>query len=197
MSYIIEPMSALVQGLSKLPGIGGKTAQRLAYHLLTMPKEQAQALAQSILTATEQVRFCSVCGNMTDQEVCSICKDASRDHSTICVVRDARDILAMERGRIYRGLYHVLGGTLSPMEGIGPDQLRIKELLKRMDGVQEVILATNPDVEGEATAVYLHRLLQPMGVCVSRIAHGVPVGGDLEYTDDVTLQKAMEGRREM
>lgn len=197
MSYIIEPMSALVQGLSKLPGIGGKTAQRLAYHLLTMPKEQAQALAQSILTATEQVRFCSVCGNMTDQEVCSICKDASRDHSTICVVRDARDILAMERGRIYRGLYHVLGGTLSPMEGIGPDQLRIKELLKRMDGVQEVILATNPDVEGEATAVYLHRLLQPMGVRVSRIAHGVPVGGDLEYTDDVTLQKAMEGRREM
>ena len=134
---------------------------------------------------------------MTDQEVCSICKDASRDHSTICVVRDARDILAMERGRIYRGLYHVLGGTLSPMEGIGPDQLRIKELLKRMDGVQEVILATNPDVEGEATAVYLHRLLQPMGVRVSRIAHGVPVGGDLEYTDDVTLQKAMEGRREM
>lgn len=197
MSYIIEPMSALVQGLSKLPGIGGKTAQRLAYHLLTMPKEQAQALAQSILTATEQVRFCSVCGNMTDQEVCSICKDASRDHGTICVVRDARDILAMERGRIYRGLYHVLGGTLSPMEGIGPDQLRIKELLKRMDGVQEVILATNPDVEGEATAVYLHRLLQPMGVRVSRIAHGVPVGGDLEYTDDVTLQKAMEGRREM
>ena len=197
MSYIIEPMSALVQGLSKLPGIGGKTAQRLAYHLLTMPKEQAQALAQSILTATEQVRFCSVCGNMTDQEVCSICKDASRDHSTICVVRDARDILAMERGRIYRGLYHVLGGTLSPMEGIGPDQLRIKELLKRMDGVQEVILATTPDVEGEATAVYLHRLLQPMGVRVSRIAHGVPVGGDLEYTDDVTLQKAMEGRREM
>lgn len=197
MSYIIEPMSALVQGLSQLPGIGGKTAQRLAYHLLTMPKEQAQALAQSILTATEQVRFCSVCGNMTDQEVCSICKDASRDHSTICVVRDARDILAMERGRIYRGLYHVLGGTLSPMEGIGPDQLRIKELLKRMDGVQEVILATNPDVEGEATAVYLHRLLQPMGVRVSRIAHGVPVGGDLEYTDDVTLQKAMEGRREM
>lgn len=197
MSYIIEPMSALVQGLSKLPGIGGKTAQRLAYHLLTMPKEQAQALAQSILTATEQVRFCSVCGNMTDQDVCSICNDASRDRSTICVVRDARDILAMERGRIYRGLYHVLGGTLSPMEGIGPDQLRIRELLKRMDGVEEVILATNPDVEGEATAVYLYRLLQPMGVRVSRIAHGVPVGGDLEYTDDVTLQKAMEGRRAM
>ena len=197
MSYIIEPMSALVQGLSKLPGIGGKTAQRLAYHLLTMPKEQAQALAQSILAATEQVRFCSVCGNMTDQDVCSICNDASRDRSTICVVRDARDILAMERGRIYRGLYHVLGGTLSPMEGIGPDQLHIRELLKRMDGVQEVILATNPDVEGEATAVYLYRLLQPLGVRVSRIAHGVPVGGDLEYTDDVTLQKAMEGRRAM
>ena len=197
MEYFPPALENLVEHFAKLPGIGRKTAQRLAYHLLTMPKEQAQALAQSILTATEQVRFCSVCGNMTDQEVCSICKDASRDHSTICVVRDARDILAMERGRIYRGLYHVLGGTLSPMEGIGPDQLRIKELLKRMDGVQEVILATNPDVEGEATAVYLHRLLQPMGVRVSRIAHGVPVGGDLEYTDDVTLQKAMEGRREM
>ena len=197
MSYYIEPLSLLVEQLAKLPGIGGKTAQRLAYHILTLPKEQARTLADSILSASEKVRFCRICGNMTDQEVCSICTDATRDSQMICVVRDARDIMSMERARIYRGLYHVLGGTLSPMDGVGPDQLHIKELLNRLDGVKEVVLATNPDVEGEATAVYLFRLLQPMGIRVSRIAHGVPVGGDLEYTDDVTLQKAMEGRREM
>ncbi len=197
MSYYIEPLSLLVEQLAKLPGIGGKTAQRLAYHILTLPKEQARALADAIASASEKVRFCRICGNMTDQEVCSICTDPTRDSQMICVVRDARDIMSMERARIYRGLYHVLGGTLSPMDGIGPDQLRIKELLSRLDGVKEVVLATNPDVEGEATAVYLFRLLQPMGIRVSRIAHGVPVGGDLEYTDDVTLQKAMEGRREM
>ena len=197
MSYYIEPLSLLVEQLAKLPGIGGKTAQRLAYHILTLPKEQARALADAIASASEKVRFCRICGNMTDQEVCSICTDPTRDSQMICVVRDARDIMSMERARIYRGLYHVLGGTLSPMDGIGPDQLRIKELLSRLDGVKEVVLATNPDVEGEATAVYLFRLLQPMGIRVSRIAHGVPVGGDLEYTDDVTLQKAMEGRREL
>ena len=197
MSYYIEPLSLLVEQLAKLPGIGGKTAQRLAYHILTLPKEQARALADAIASASEKVRFCRICGNMTDQEVCSICTDPTRDSQMICVVRDARDIMSMERARIYRGLYHVLGGTLSPMDGLGPDQLRIKELLSRLDGVKEVVLATNPDVEGEATAVYLFRLLQPMGIRVSRIAHGVPVGGDLEYTDDVTLQKAMEGRREM
>ena len=154
-------------------------------------------MADSIVSACEKVRFCSICGNMTDQDVCSICTDPTRDSQMICVVRDARDIMSMERARIYRGLYHVLGGTLSPMDGIGPDQLRIKELLSRLEGVKEVVLATNPDVEGEATAVYLFRLLQPLGIRVSRIAHGVPVGGDLEYTDDVTLQKAIEGRREM
>ena len=181
MSYVIESLSLLTEQLAKLPGIGGKTAQRLAYHILTMPKAKAKELAASILTATEHARFCSVCGNLTDQDPCSICTD----------------VMAMERGRVFRGKYHVLGGALSPMDGIGPDQLRIKELLARLEGVDEVVIATNPDVEGEATAVYLWRLLSPMGIRVSRIAHGVPVGGDLEYTDDVTLQKAMEGRRIM
>ena len=197
MSYSIESLSLLTEQLSRLPGIGGKTAQRLAYHILTMPKAKAHELAASIETATEHARFCSICGNLTDQDPCSICTDATRDESVICVVRDARDVMAMERGRVFRGKYHVLGGTLSPMDGIGPDQLRIKELLARLNGVKEVVIATNPDVEGEATAVYLWRLLSPMGIRVSRIAHGVPVGGDLEYTDYVTLQKAMEGRREM
>ena len=197
MSYVIESLSLLTEQLAKLPGIGGKTAQRLAYHILTMPKAKAKELAASILTATEHARFCSVCGNLTDQDPCSICTDATRDGSVLCVVRDARDVMAMERGLVFRGKYNVLGGALSPMDGIGPDQLRIKELLARLEGVDEVVIATNPDVEGEATAVYLWRLLSPMGIRVSRIAHGVPVGGDLEYTDDVTLQKAMEGRRIM
>jgi len=197
MSYSIKPLSDLVQALSSLPGIGGKTAQRLAYHILTMPKEKAEAIAQTILKSTSAVRFCGVCGNMTDQDECAICSDLSRDRNKICVVRDARDVIAIERGRAFRGLYHVLGGTLSPMEGIGPDQLRIKQLLSRLGGISEVILATNPDVEGEATAMYLWRLLTPFGLKISRIAHGVPVGSDLEYTDEVTLQKAMEGRREM
>ncbi len=197
MSYSIRPLSDLVQVLSGLPGIGGKTAQRLAYHILTMPAEKARHMAQTILDATGSVRICSICGNMTDRDECAICTDPSRDKSRICVVRDARDVIAMERGRAFHGLYHVLGGTLSPMEGIGPDQLRIKSLLSRLDGVEEVILATNPDVEGEATAMYLWRLLNPFGVKITRIAHGVPVGSDLEYTDEVTLQKAMEGRREM
>ncbi len=197
MSYSIKPLSDLVQALSELPGIGGKSAQRLAYYILSMPKEKAKEMARTIIEASEAVRFCKACGNITDRDECAICTDISRDQSRICVVRDARDVIAMERSGAFRGLYHVLGGTLSPMGGIGPEQLRIKELLGRMDGVEEVILATNPDVEGEATAVYLWRLLAPLGVCVSRIAHGVPVGSDLEYTDEVTLQKAMEGRREM
>lgn len=197
MSYSIKPLSDLIEALSNLPGIGGKSAQRLAYHILSMPKEKANQMAKTIVAASEAVRFCKTCGNMTDRDECAICTDMSRDRSKICVVRDARDVIAMERSSAFRGLYHVLGGTLSPMTGIGPDQLRIKDLLVRLSDVEEVILATNPDVEGEATAVYLWRLLMPMGVRVSRIAHGVPVGSDLEYTDEVTLQKAMEGRREM
>lgn len=197
MSYMIEPLGALIEQLAKLPGIGGKTAQRLALHIITAPEEQARALAASITHARESIRQCALCGNITDAEVCSICSDETRNKASICVVRDARDIMAMERARIYRGLYHVLGGTISPIDGIGPDDLRVKELMGRLDGVNEIVIATNPDVEGEATAVYLSRLLKPLGVTVSRIAHGVPVGGDLEYTDDVTLQKALEGRREM
>lgn len=197
MSYMIEPLSQLASQLGKLPGVGSKTAQRLAYYIATMPKEDAQTLADSITQARARIHECAVCGNLTDSETCSICTDPTRDTSVICVVRDARDVMAMERARIFRGLYHVLGGTLSPMDGIGPDDIRIKPLLGRLNGVQEIILATNPDVEGEATAVYLARLLKQLGTRTSRIAHGVPVGGDLEYTDDVTLQKALEGRREL
>ena len=197
MSYSIKPLSDLVQALSGLPGIGSRSAQRIAYHILSMPKQKARDMAHTILNASDSVRFCSICGNMTDREQCALCTDMSRDRSKICVVRDARDVIAIERGRVFRGLYHVLGGTISPMAGIGPDQLRIKELLGRLEGVEEVILATNPDVEGEATAMYIWRLLSPLGVRISRIAHGVPVGSDLEYTDEVTLQKALEGRRDM
>ncbi len=197
MSYSIRPLSDLVESLSGLPGIGGKSAQRLAYYILSMPKEKAKEMARTIVEASQAVQFCKFCGNMTDRDECAICTDMSRDRTKICVVRDARDVIAMERGSGFRGLYHVLGGTLSPMTGMGPDQLRIRELLDRVNDVEEIILATNPDVEGEATAVYLWRLLSPLGIRVSRIAHGVPVGSDLEYTDEVTLQKAMEGRREM
>ena len=197
MSYIIEPLAKLTAHLSSLPGIGGKTAQRLAYHIITMGAADAQALAGSIVEAVESVRYCKVCGNLTDQEICSICSDTTRDHSILCVVKDARDIMAMERARVFRGVYHVLGGTISPMDGVGPDDLRIKELLERLPEAREVVLATNPDVEGEATAIYLGRLIKPLGVKVSRIAHGVPVGGDLEYTDDMTLLKSFEGRRDL
>ena len=197
MSYIIEPLARLTEQLAGLPGIGGKTAQRLAYHIITMNPEDAEGMAQSIVEAVHAIKFCEVCGNITDMEVCSICGDETRDHGTICVVRDARDIMAMERARVFRGVYHVLGGTISPMDGISPDDLSIKELLSRLEDAKEVILATNPDVEGEATAVYLSRLIKPLGVEVTRIAHGVPVGGDLEYTDDVTLLKSFEGRREI
>lgn len=197
MSYSIEPLSNLSQQLAKLPGIGSKTAQRLALFIATMPMEDAFGLSESIEHARTSVKLCSTCGNLTDMDVCSICTDSTRDTSTICVVKDARDVMAMERARIYRGLYHVLGGTISPMDNIGPDDIRIKELLARLGGVKEVIIATNPDVEGETTAIYIARLLKPIGVKVTRIAHGVPVGGDLEYTDDVTLQKAMEGRRDI
>ncbi len=197
MSYIIEPLAKLTAHLSSLPGIGGKTAQRLAYHIITMGAADAQALAGSIVEAVESVCYCKVCGNLTDQEICSICSDPTRDHSILCVVKDARDIMAMERARVFRGVYHVLGGTISPMDGVGPDDLRIKELLERLPEAREVVLATNPDVEGEATAIYLGRLIKPLGVKVSRIAHGVPVGGDLEYTDDMTLLKSFEGRRDL
>ena len=193
----IEPIVRLTTQLSRLPGIGQKTAQRLAYHILDLPVSQAQELAAAIIAAREKVVDCPICGTYTDVSPCGICSDTARDGSILCVVCDAKDVLAMERTREFHGKYHVLHGVLSPVDGIGPNDIRINELLERVKfgGVKEVIIATNPDVEGEATASYIARLLKPMGVSCSRIAHGIPIGGNLEYTDEVTLAKAMEGRR--
>lgn len=193
----IEPIATLVANLAKLPGVGRKTAQRLAYHILAMPRDEVRTLAESIWQAKKRTHACEICGNYTDGDSCEICRDLTRDASTICVVRDPRDVAAMERMHEFHGLYHVLGGTISPVDGVGPEQLRVRELLDRLSDVQEVIIATNPDIEGEATAAYLARLLKPMGVRVTRIAHGMPVGGDLEYTDEVTIARAMQGRREL
>lgn len=194
--YSIEALNILQEWFAKLPGIGPKSAARLAYRVIEMDPAEVKQFAQDMYAARLAVRHCAVCGNLTDREVCPICADEKRDKHTICVVKDVRDVMAIERGREYRGVYHVLGGVISPLDGIGPDEIRIKELLARVrDGVQEVILATNPDVKGEATAVYIHQLLEPLGVKVTRIAHGVPVGGELEYADDVTLMKSLEGRR--
>jgi len=198
MSYYAEPLSHLIDELSRLPGIGPKTAQRLAFYILKMPKDRVAKLTEAISGARESIIYCSVCGNFTDADPCSICSATYRDRTTIMVVEDPRDVVALEKTRDYKGLYHVLHGAISPLEGIGPDDIKIKELLSRVsDGVREVILATNPDVEGEATAMYIARLLKPLGLKVTRIAHGVPVGGDLEYTDEVTLTRALEGRREI
>ncbi len=199
MSETIEPIASMAAELNRLPGIGKKTAQRLAYFIASMPLEDVRTLSVAIWQGRKAVRFCETCGNYASSDTCSVCADPSRHNGQICVVRDPRDVAAIERMHEYVGLYHVLHGTLSPMDGIGPDQIRIRELLERLEKekVSEVILATNPDVEGEATASYLARLLKPLGVRCTRIAHGVPVGGDLEYTDEVTLLKAMEGRREV
>lgn len=195
----IEPIARMVAELSHLPGIGQKTAQRLAYHIASMPLEDVRNLATALWQGRKAIRYCEVCGNYAAGETCEICANAERHNGQICVVRDPRDVAAMERMHDYHGLYHVLHGTLSPMDGIGPDDIHIRELVTRLqDGsVNEVILATNPDIEGEATATYIARLLKPMGLRVTRIAHGVPVGSDLEYADEVTLSKAMEGRREL
>ena len=194
-----KSLEILTARLNRLPGIGIKTAQRLAYHILSLPEEEVEGLAGAITDATRRIRYCPVCGNFTEEELCDICSDVKRDRSLICVVKDARDVSYMERMREYRGLYHVLGGTLSPMDGVGPEDIRIKELIDRVNegGVQEVILATNPDVEGEATAAYIAKQLKPLGVKASRIAHGIPIGGNLEYVDEITLFKAMENRREV
>ena len=199
MSETIEPIASMAAELNRLPGIGKKTAQRLAYFIASMPLEDVRTLSVAIWQGRKAIRFCETCGNYASSDTCSVCSDPSRHNGQICVVRDPRDVAAIERMHEYGGLYHVLHGTLSPMDGIGPDQIRIRELLERLEKekVSEVILATNPDVEGEATASYLARLLKPLGVRCTRIAHGVPVGGDLEYTDEVTLLKAMEGRREV
>lgn len=199
MSQHVAPLAKLIEHFRRLPGIGAKSATRLAYHILTLDPAQAQSLAQAIIDAKEKIRYCSVCFSLTDCDPCGICQAENRDRSMICVVEEPQDVAAMERTREFRGLYHVLHGALSPLDGIGPEQLRVKELLLRLQSghVREVIMATNPDVEGEATAMYLAKLLKPLGVKVTRIGHGLPVGGDLEYADEVTLSKAMENRREM
>lgn len=199
MAGQIEPIARMVSQLSRLPGIGQKSAQRLAYYIVGLPEDQVHELAAAIWQGRKAVKYCSICGNYTASDPCDICADEARHNGILCVVRDPRDVAAIERMRDYRGGYHVLHGTISPMEGIGPEDIRIRELLERVgrEDVQEVILATNPDIEGEATAAYIARLLKPMGIRVTRIAHGLPVGGDLEYTDEVTLSKAIEGRREM
>lgn len=193
----IEPIEKLTTQLARLPGIGHKTAQRLAYHILGVPEAQALELADAIIAARRDVQDCPICGTYTDVTPCAICADEKRDGSVICVVCDPRDVTAMEKTREFSGKYHVLQGVLSPMDGVGPNDIRINELVERVKkgGVREVILATNPDVEGEATASYIARLLKPMGVACTRIAHGIPIGGNLEYTDEVTLAKALEGRR--
>ena len=198
MQYI-APLAKLIEHFRALPGIGTKTAVRLAYHVLDMDIKEAKALAEAIVEAREKIGYCSVCCNLSDEDPCRICAAEARDHSMICVVEQPQDVAAMERMRDYRGVYHVLHGALSPLEGIGPENLRIKELLNRLRGneVQEIIMATNPNVEGEATAMYIARLLKPLGIRVTRIAHGLPVGGDLEYADEVTLSKAMENRVEL
>ena len=193
-------LNKLINELGKLPGIGGKTAQRLAFHILSLSEREAEALAESIVSAKKNLRYCSECGNLTDLDKCLICSDATRDRSVICVVETPQDVVAMERIREYRGLYHVLHGAISPAEGIGPNDINLKSLITRLqasDEVKEVIIATNPNIEGEATAMYISRLLKPAGIKVTRIAHGIPVGGDLEYADEVTLLKAIEGRREL
>lgn len=194
-----EPIAKLIDAFSRLPGIGNKTAGRLAFHTLRMKEEDVVEFAKALVAVKRNLVYCSVCCNITDTDPCRICADKSRDRSSICVVQEAKDVVAMERTKEFRGYYHVLHGAISPMEGIGPDELRVAELLQRLadDRVQELILATNPNIEGEATAMYLSRLIKPFGLRVTRIAHGLPVGGDLEYADEVTLSKALEGRREL
>lgn len=199
MKYYAKPLGKLINELSRLPGIGGKTAQRLAFHILSMDEKEAKGLADAIIDAKTNMKYCSVCGNLTDTDPCAICSDPARSHETICVVETPKDVVAMERIKEFTGLYHVLHGAISPMEGIGPEDINLKQLIVRLqqEDVNEIILATNPNIEGEATAMYIARLVKPSGIKVSRIAHGIPVGGDLEYADEVTLLKAVEGRREL
>lgn len=197
--HYAKPLARLVGELEKLPGIGPKSAQRVAFHILRTGEDEARVLAESILEVKQRISTCPTCFNFTDQELCEVCRDPRRDRTTICVVADPRDLVAMEKTNEYRGAYHVLGGVISPMDGIGPDMLKVRELTERVavDSVKEVILATNPTVEGDTTAMYLARLLKPFGVKVTRIAHGMPVGGDLDYADQATLIQALEWRREM
>lgn len=194
MDIFIEPIGRLINQFSKLPGVGKKTAQRYAYKVIGMTDAEAKEFAQSIVECKHKVRYCKVCGNFTEEEVCDICK--KRADSAICVVKEPKDVIAMEKLHEFKGVYHVLHGVISPMDGVGPNDIRIKELLARINGnVHEVIMATNPDVEGEATAMYIAKLLKPLGVNVTRLAHGIPVGGELEYTDEVTLSRALSERK--
>ncbi len=199
MRYYAKPLNNLISQLSKLPGIGGRTAQRLAFHILSMDEKDVMAIVDAIIEGKRSMKYCSVCGNLTDEDPCGICADTARDRKVVCVVENARDVAAMERMREYNGLYHVLHGAISPMEGIGPEDINLKSLITRLreSEIDEVILATNPNIEGEATAMYIARLIKPSGIKATRIAHGIPIGGDLEYTDEVTLSKAIEGRREL
>ena len=197
MAAFIEPIGKLVNQFARLPGVGTKTALRYAYKIINMTEDEAAEFAEAVINAKKNVRYCKICGNFTDKEVCDVC--STRDHSVICVVKEPKDVMAMEKAHEFKGVYHVLHGTISPMEGVTPDDIRIKELLARISdgGVKEVIMATNPDVEGEATAMYLARLLRPFGVRVTRLAYGIPVGGHLEFADDATLMRALEGRRDI
>ncbi len=192
-------LERLVEAFARLPGVGSKSAQRMAFYVLGLEPEEAKSFADAILAAKREVHRCSVCQNLTDSDICPICADARRDHSQVCVVSDPKDLIAMERSREYNGVYHVLHGVISPMNRTGPDDIAIKELLERINagGISEIIMATNPDTEGEATAMYISRLIKPLGVTVTRIAYGIPVGSNLEFADDATLFRALEGRREM
>jgi recombination protein RecR len=198
VNELAPPLERAVHELAKLPGVGKKTAQRLAFHLLQVPRDEVVALAQALLELRERIRLCADCYNLSEQERCHVCTDPKREQTVVCVVEDPGNLLAIERTRAYRGLYHVLGGALSPLKDKGPDDLRLRELMERVGrgSFSEVVLATNPDVEGEATAVYISRLLKPLGLKVTRLAQGLPAGGDLEYTDGLTLRRAFEGRRE-
>lgn len=199
MQYFVPPVARLIEAFQKLPGIGRKTAQRLAFYILAMPESTAKEFAQALLDAKEQVRMCEVCQNLTDESPCAMCSDPKRNHKIICVVESPKDVIAMDKTKDFHVVYHVLHGVLSPLDGVGPDDIRLKELLNRVTegDVEEVIMATNPNIEGEATAAYAAKLLKPFGVKVTRIANGVPIGADLEYADEVTLSKALEGRHEM
>lgn len=199
MGYEVAPLSRLVEQFERLPGIGRKTAQRLALFVLNMPDGEAERFAQAVLDARQNIHHCKVCCNLTDDELCPVCRNTNRDHSTICVVEDPRDVIAFEKTREFSAVYHVLHGCISPMDGIEPDQLKIKELLRRISagGVEEVIMATNPTIEGEATAMYISKLIKPLGVKCTRLAYGIPVGGDLVYADEVTLKRAIDGRSEL
>lgn len=199
MARNVVPLTNLVEQFERMPGIGHKSAQKLAFYILNMSKDEAQKFADNILLAHEKIHRCSVCCDLTDSDVCSVCSDEKRDRSVICVVESSKDVIAIERTHEYNGLYHVLHGSISPMNGIGPDEITVKELISRLSdsSIEEIIMATNPTVEGEATSMYISRLIKPMGIKVSRLAYGVPVGADLEYADEITLTRALEGRQQL